>query len=583
MQNIANLFWNIHPFDMLLLISTLVALVWPLLPPRWRPSRWLQLLPTLNVFLALAHYWLEGLRPSIIPVYVCAGLLWLLTIGWLVRPTPPAAQRGVRIRRIIGIVARGLGIALLGLSLVIRAMIVTDLSGLRWTAAFDALHAEVSHKYAFGAWKAIDWDALYAEVAPQIAAAEANGDQQAYYRALRTYAFALHDGHIVLVGDDHGARTAAIGGSYGFAVIGLNNGRTIAHILDANSPAAQAGMVWGAQILSWNGQPIDLAVQQVATIWADVPPATREGQRIEQYRFLTRAPIGRSVGIIFKNPGASTATCVTLTGVDDQFSTLARNYLTPDLGPGDPPVQTRVLPGGYSYIRVTREGAALGQPNPIQVYQRAIADAVARNAPGVIIDVRGNTGGADPMVADMASSFYTQPAFFEELAPYDPASGQVDHAQARTITIEPRVPHYAGPVAVLIDPGSKSSGEGIPLVLGRLPQITLIGFAGTHGSFGGPSEFVQLPGGYLLIYTGVQSLDAENQIQVDSDASGHGGVLPDVRVPLTEATVRAAFVEGRDVVLDVAIQMLRGEKNNQKIPSTARCLWFTNHKHLASL
>ncbi len=559
MQNIANLFWDMHPFDMLLLLSTLVALVWPLVPLRWRPSRWPQLLPTLNVFLALAHYWLEGLRPSIIPVDMCAGLLWLLTIGRLLRPTPPAVQRGARIRRIIGIVARGLGITLMGLSLVIRAMIVTDLSGLRWAVAFDALHTEVSHKYAFGAWKAIDWDALYAEVAPQIAAAEATGDQQAYYRALRSYAFALHDGHIVLVGDDHGARTAAIGGGYGFAAIGLDDGRTIAHIVDANSPAAQAGMVWGAQILRWNGQPIDLAVQQVATIWADVPPATREGQRIEHYRFLTRAPIGRSVEVVFKNPGASAAITVTLTAVDDQFATLARNHLTPDLGPGDPPVQTRVLPGGYSYVRVTREGAALGQPNPIQVYQQAIADAVARNAPGVIIDVRGNIGGADPMVADMANYFYTQPAFFEELAPYDGVSGQVDHAQARTITIEPREPHYAGPVAVLIDPSSKSSGEGIPLVLGRLPQTTLLGFAGTHGSFGGPSEFVQLPSGYLLIYTGVQSLDARHQIQVDSDARGEGGVLPDVRVPLTEETVRAAFVDGRDVVLDVALHTLQGK------------------------
>jgi len=548
-----------HPFDMLLLLSTLATLVWPLVPPRWRPSRWLRLLPTLNVFLALAHYWAEGLRPSIIPVYVCAGLLWLLTIRRRIRPTPPAAHPVARIRRILGIVGRGLGVALLGLSLIIRATIVTDLSGLRWTAAFETLHAEVSRTYAFGAWKAIDWDALYAEVAPQIAAAEATGDQQAYYRALRTYAFALHDGHIVLVGDDHGAGTAAIGGGYGFAAIGLDDGRTIAHIVEVNGPADRAGMAWGAEILRWNGQPIDTAVQQVATIWADVPPATRAGQRIEQYRFLTRAPIGRSVEVVFKNPGVSAATTVTLTALDDRFTTLALNHLTPDHGPGDPPVQTRVLPGGYSYIRVTREGAALGQLNPIRVYQHAISDALARNAPGLIIDVRGNTGGADPMVADMASYFYTQPAFFEELAPYDPVSVQVDHAQARTITIEPRAPHYAGPVAVLIDPGSKSSGEGIPLVLGRLPQTTLLGFAGTHGSFGGPSEFVQLPGGYLLIYTGMQSLDAQHQIQLDSDATGQGGVLPDVRVPLTEATVRAAFVEGRDVVLDLAIQMLRGE------------------------
>jgi carboxyl-terminal processing protease len=173
--------------------------------------------------------------------------------------------------------------------------------------------------------------------------------------------------------------------------------------------------------------------------------------------------------------------------VDDRLEMLKHNHLTPNLGPSDPPVQARVLEGGYAYIRVSREGVGLGQLNPIQIFQQAIADAVARNAPGVIMDVRGNSGGADQMVADIASYFYVHPAFYEKLAPYDSSLGQADTAYAHAIIIEPRAPHYAGRLAVLIDPGTRSSGEGIPLALGRLPQTTLIGFAGTHVSFGAPT------------------------------------------------------------------------------------------------
>ena len=103
----------------------------------------------------------------------------------------------------------------------------------------------------------------------------------------------------------------------------------------------------------------------------------------KHYRYLTRAPIGAPAEITFKNPGASAAITVTLTAVDDQREMLNRNHLTPDLGPADPPVLARALPGGYGYTRVTREGAALGQINPMQVYQQAIADAVARDAPGL--------------------------------------------------------------------------------------------------------------------------------------------------------------------------------------------------------
>jgi hypothetical protein len=142
---------------------------------------------------------------------------------------------------------------------------------------------------------------------------------------------------------------------------------------------------------------------------------------------------------------------------DDQLETLQHSYLTPDLGSSEPPVQARVLPGGYLYIRVSREGVGLRQLNPLQIFQQAIADAVERNAPGVIIDVRGNTGGADQMVADMAGYFYSHPAVYEKLAPYDRSSGQADTSEAHTIVIEPRAPHYGGPIAVLIDPGTRSS------------------------------------------------------------------------------------------------------------------------------
>ena len=44
----------LHPFD-LLLLSTLAALVRPLLSPYWRRWCWLDLLPTLNILQALAH------------------------------------------------------------------------------------------------------------------------------------------------------------------------------------------------------------------------------------------------------------------------------------------------------------------------------------------------------------------------------------------------------------------------------------------------------------------------------------------------------------------------------------------------
>ena len=49
-------------------------------------------------------------------------------------------------------------------------------------------------------------------------------------------------------------------------------------------------------------------------------------------------------------------------------------------------------------------------------------------------------------------------------------------------------------------------------------------------------------------------------IQVDSDHTLQGGVQPDVRVPLTEESARAMYIEGRDVVLEFAERFLQEEE-----------------------
>ena len=135
-----------------------------------------------------------------------------------------------------------------------------DYADLSWTEAFDRMHDQTSQKYPFTEWKGIDWTSLYAQTAPHIAQAEADNDQAAYYLALREYVYAISDGHAQLGGPDFGLREQAIGGGYGFGLIGLDDGRVIAHILLNDSPAAQAGMLWGAEILTWNGQPIQEAL-----------------------------------------------------------------------------------------------------------------------------------------------------------------------------------------------------------------------------------------------------------------------------------------------------------------------------------
>ena len=91
----------------------------------------------------------------------------------------------------------------------------------------------------------------------------------------------------------------------------------------------------------------------------------------------------------------------------------------------------------------------------------------------------------------------------------------------------------------------------------RLPQGHVVGVYGTHGSFGMCCGRINLAGGSELLYPGGQSQDADHGVQLEADYTLQGGVVPDIRVPLTRETVYAMFVEGEDVVLQRAMEALQ--------------------------
>jgi len=440
-----------------------------------------------------------------------------------------------------------------------------DFSALRWTESFDQMHAQASQSYPFTEWKGIDWDALYAQTAPRIAQAEADNDEAAYYLALREYVYAIPDAHAQLGSPDFGLRDQAISGGYGFGIIGLDDGRVIAHILLEDGPVAQAGIAWGAEILAWDGQPIREALAETSTIWASNPQATAEGRLLEQYHFLVRDPIGTEITITFQNPGDDEPQTVSIIAEDDQLATLKYDF-PPEKDLQTvfrAPVQYEILPDGYGYIRITGFMPTLGGLQPAKIMDQAINAFLAAGVPGIIIDVRGNGGGLDALVPQMVGHFYSQPGFYEYVSYFNPESGQFEIDPSQTLTIEPREPYFDGPVIVLVDKYTISTAEGIPLTIQSLSQGYVVGIYGTNGSFamGTPGDnLYRMPEGLGFNFLEGRSLNENQVVQVDANADGIGGVSLDLRVPLTEESVYALYVEDVDIVLEAAIATLDGMK-----------------------
>ena len=195
--------------------------------------------------------------------------------------------------------------------------------------------------------------------------------------------------------------------------------------------------------------------------------------------------------------------------------------------------------------------------NTANAFEKTLQDFIDQGVKGIIIDVRNNVGGVDVWIPQIVSHFFQQPDFYEYVSFYDYEKNSFQLDESDTLTIQPSDPYFAGPVVVLIDNKSISTAEGIPMAIQRLPQGYVAGIYGSNGTFAVgdiAGDLYRLPEGLAFNFLAGRSLDENMEIQIDGDADGKGGVVPDIRVPLTEQSVYDLYVEGQDIVLQAAIE-----------------------------
>jgi len=452
-----------------------------------------------------------------------------------------------------------------------------DFSGSSWPGAFLALNNLFRERYAFTDWRAVDWDARYAEYAPRIAAAEKAGDRAAYYRALREYIFSVPDGHVLVSApDDFGAKYADVGGGFGFAVSRLDSGKVIVSYVANGGAAEKAGIAAGDEVTGWNGKPVLDAINATSILWTARKPSTTEGILLQQQRFLTRAPVGTTATVTLANGTSSGSRTVRLAAYDDKYDTMVKTTtflqkrvddidiasasrgILPQISNNT--VESRVLPGGYTCIAVYQEDYAAYQP-----FRSAMQQAIANNTPGIILDLRFNNGGDDNLASCFAGWFVDKPVFYEYGTKYDPGSGKFTRVwEAWTA---PRPAGYSGPVAVLVSPYAVSSGEGLPMVFANAGRGAIISFYGTNGAFGMEGMQAYMPLNLSIAFPDGASLDQAGKIQVDSNVSLRGGVAPTLRVPVNEETV-ARSMAGEDVQMTYALRWLDDQQKGQTPAAT---------------
>jgi C-terminal processing protease CtpA/Prc len=414
---------------------------------------------------------------------------------------------------------------------------VKDYSALTYTEAFDQMFEFVSKHYAFNGYPDIepDWEKLKTELRPRVEKAEADKDANAFWLAMRDFTWAFKDGHVGLSSTDYYNElfTQDTAGGYGFSIRELDDGSVVAMFILEGGPAAEVGMQVGAVVTEFNGMPINDAINAVVP-WT-LPMSSAYDLRYQQARYLLRAPVGSEATVTFTNPDGQPQT-VTLTTISerDSFARTSRYYRV-DTNPLLP-VEFKILDSGVGYVKINSYYDDLNLLN--RLFKRALDAFTANEVPGIIIDLRDNSGG-NPI--GLAAFLTDQEIPMPQGYSYSEATGQFEKKGVPG-KILPNVEQYTfDKMVVLVSPNCASACEDEAYSFSKVPGMNVVGMYPTSGTMADVGDGqISLPDGLSM------QIPTERMIMEDGSLFLQGqGVQPTLRVPVTLETVTST----EDVVL----------------------------------
>lgn len=472
-----------------------------------------------------------------------------------------------------------------------------DLSELPFTEAYQRTIDLLAENYPLGEWKGIDWEKARNRYLPEIALAESNSDLQAFCRVFSQFAFnTIRDGHtwLTVISEDAPVRQAFTnfvaserGGSFGLTLASLDNGKVVVASLRPGEPADLAGIQVGDEIITWNGTPIVDELATIDLLWALQGTPTDEGASRLANALIGRGKPGSQADLVVRNASDGVVSGIRLEAIDDPLGHMFDIAELGSTAPGNDVFDFRWMNGGIAYLAISAllpdvpetgfesdEAMLAAGMEYVETFKDYMSTVTAAGGKDLIIDLRGNEGGADILGAMMVSCLTRDSWFYTQNVYLDDNGEWVNEDDPFAVSmIEPEgEPLFEGDILVLVDSNTVSAGEGFAYHLQKLPNARVIGTTRTNGSYAWVGSCVILPGGLVYSFPSGPALDENFQIMIDVDRNGVGGVCPDIRIPMSlNRVMREA--NGEDVELSAAVEeSLQTRANRERInPTPVAC------------
>ncbi len=420
-------------------------------------------------------------------------------------------------------------------------------SHMNYVDSFEAMTKNMKEYDTLLEWKKINIDQIKDDIMPMVREAEDKDDKALFYAAMCKYTYHFFDGHTwVNAGSSKiqkEAETIFAGNDYGFSMIRLENGETIATLVEDGCDARKNGLQNGTRIVKWNGENIDEAISNVQCIYTKEYGRWPVKENEEMFKPIFLAGKGNDetlVTFILPDNEEKTVKLAKIGSYRERLEKACEIILAKDKLKEQKNYNTYMINDTFGYLRISEEEYGFfsdlvsyvsgSSSDARDMFDKKIDELVKKGMKKLVIDVRNNRGGSSVIPLELTALFTKKDIYINSMAYIDGEKKEI----VRNEYVKANGKYADLEVIVLTNSRCVSAGDYLVYCMGKCDNVKVVGTTVSTGSS-------QPVGGNCVMSDGICDirypqnwmLDENGDRFIDTKEDRKSRILLDEKIPLT--------------------------------------------------